>query len=103
MITSAKVADQALIAEISPAMMQKLRRDWRQNSVAFGLLFLLAGKYLLGQNATSMINETVFTVCGVSNLFFGGAFLIAAYFGRTLGVREELKFRRDNGKWRWER
>jgi len=103
MITNAKVANQSLIGEISPAMMQKLRRDWRQSSTAFALLFLLGGIHLLRQTESfAGLNETWFTIFGVLNFVFSAAFFCAAYFGQTLAVQEELSYRRQQGKWRWE-
>jgi hypothetical protein len=97
-------ADQALIAEISPAMMQKLHGNWRQSGTAFGLLFLFGGFHLIGQTKPfALFSENWLTIFGVLNLLLGASALCMAHFGRSLAVYEELKYRRVHGKWRWER
>ena len=98
-----RAANQSLIAEIPPAMLQKLRRDWRQGSTAFGFLFLLGGFHLIGQNKPfTIFGETWLTIWGVLSLIIGAATLCVGHFGQSLAAYEELTYRRKHGKWRWE-
>jgi hypothetical protein len=97
-----RARDQALLDEISPDMMQKLRREWRQSGVAVGLLLLLGGIHLLRQNG-SFAYESLLTSFGVLSLLLSVVLLCTACFGQSLAAQEELSYRRQRGKWRWER
>jgi hypothetical protein len=96
--------DAALIGEIAPAMALKLRRDWRQSNMAFGLLFMLGGTHLIGKSRPLVgLSEGWLTAFGVLSLFFSAVFFFLAFFGQGMALKEELHFHRRNGKWRWER
>jgi hypothetical protein len=95
--------DQTLVAEISPAMIRKLQSDWRLSKAAFGMFFMLAGIHLTGQNEPSFgLNETWLTIFGFLCLLFSVIWFCLAFFGPRLAVKEEVAYRRQHGKWRWE-
>lgn len=109
--SSSDSTDQALIAEIAPAMLAKLKLD----GSLYGYLILILGLTIiptlsfpgsvtefiaaalrLGPDGPRRVADFVYLFA-----VFGGCLILPWYFKRS-SVRAELKYRRRHGKWRWE-
>jgi hypothetical protein len=90
-------SDGDLIAEIPPAMQNKLRRDSRILMWFFGLAAVLAGREFADSS------QVIFSFLGILFALGGVGLCIASFFSGNAMLREELRYRRKHGKWRWER
>lgn len=95
-------SDEALIAEIAPAMLVKLREDGMAKGAAWAVvLMLLYG----GFSKTDWGGFELYATPLYQWLLL--PFLLAAlslpHFIKRRGVLVEVRYRRQNGKWRWER
>ena len=95
-----RVVKEALLAEIPLAMRMKLRRNWRQTCNFLGMFLLVGGIHLLSRTGAS---EAWFTGFGILSLVMAGLAFAGAIFAGKLSEHEELTYRRQHGKWRWER
>jgi hypothetical protein len=110
--SSTSGTDTALLAEIPPAMLAKLELDGR----LYGYLILIVALTIIPTlGLTAPITESISAAFELGSggarrladggyLFglFGGCLFLPWYFKRSC-VRAELKYRRQHGKWRWER
>jgi hypothetical protein len=96
-------SDEALIAEISPDMQEKLRKDHRQRFLFSGALLILVATQTWGPGGTGtierLVSDALLIICSTIGLIAIGK-----------GIRNnfdaygsELTYRRLHGKWRWER
>ena len=103
LVTAASEAsDDALIAEIAPAMRKKLEHDGFVKGVQFAVS-LIALSLALQQLMLRSEYEYRFAV-----MFAGIAVAMVALaafpvFLKKRSVATELRYRRQYGKWRWER
>lgn len=98
-------SDEALIAEITPAMLTKLKADSRQQAISQGFVFMFLAVFVFPNFAKQFDGWL-----GVSAILLALAFFIFAvvtmfrsFFGQPSVLRDELAYRRRHGKWRWER
>lgn len=101
--------DAELIAEIAPAMLVKLRKDGSDRGAALGsTLFMCLGIWLLGDMAVQNL-EPITMRPGPSLYFLYGLGIGAVLqialplFFKRRSVLNEVRYRRQHGKWRWER
>jgi hypothetical protein len=101
-MTSATHSDGAddLANEIAPAMLTKLRRDGSVKggliAVGFFLVWLCLFQVQLVESGASQV-----FLWGLVVLF--ALLVILAIYFRRRGVSIEVRYRREHGKWRWER
>jgi hypothetical protein len=95
--------DAALIAEIAPAMKEKLRRDGYGRGLAIGLQVLFLTMLVSRQigDMESIAHPMQFIVA-LSVMAIGVLVLLPLYM-RKIGLSSELRYRRQHGKWRWDR
>jgi hypothetical protein len=105
-------ADGALIAEIAPPMLDKLKNDGK----LYGLLCVatvifavrefevwgsvkagIASVLRLGPDSLDRVSDIGLLVG------FLAVFLVGPSYFQWRAIRDELKYRRQHGKWRWER
>lgn len=102
--TEATPSDEALLAEITPPMLAKLKLDSRlQSSAIAGLLMApsilapeLSKQFDIGFGIPLRVLTFGLSVCAVVILF-------RALLRTPPMLRQELRYRREHGKWRWER
>ena len=97
--------DEALIAEIAPPMLAKLRRDGRSQLIWISCATILAANLLMSGKGL-IFGETFnvfFVGLGVACLIVGIAGLCVLRRYGDLMVKAEVNYRRKHGKWRWDR
>jgi hypothetical protein len=89
--------NQNLIANISPAMRRKLRLDAR-------LQMFLTGQSLITLGIFGIRTEGVGIALVAGAMALGVACLgLGVFYADKMAIHGELKYRRQHGKWRWER
>jgi hypothetical protein len=97
--------NEALIAQIPPAMQKKLRRDARTKTRMFGVAAVLVGGQFTSGRMPVLLGEhsaAIFSVLGIVFALGGMALCIASFFRSDGMLWEEVHYRRQQGKWRWE-
>ena len=96
-------SDEALIAEITPQMLARLTFVSRQLALWMCLAMIAMGLFwAFGQNL--LLQGTIARpILGIAFPIGGLTVLARGYSGQPLLVRAELRYRRQHGKWRWER
>jgi hypothetical protein len=106
--TSLSSTDKALIAEIAPPMLIKLREDGlAKGAYVGGGLLLCLSVLSLSQSQLNRLDPTSPSswhsyfngIC----LFVGLVGFLLPFFFRRRNVAVEIRYRRQHGKWRWER
>ena len=102
--SSPSSTDQALIAEIALPMLEKLKRDGKDRGLGHGsMLQMLISVGLLIHIYNPDWHPEIFDWYPY---LIGAVFLtwliLPWYFGKR-SVAAELTYRRQHGKWRWER
>lgn len=101
--TAAKDAD--LIAEIAPTMLAKLKADSRQQACSKAFLCVFLGAFVL-PNLAKQIDGwpgVLLFLFGIALNIFGIVKIARSYIGQPSMLGDELRYRRQHGKWRWER
>jgi hypothetical protein len=100
--------DAELIADIAPAMLIKLRADGTAKGAEWGsTLNLLWMCWFLGDLAVRNLQPTADRL-GPWSYFLWGLSVTAAlqialpFFFKRRSVLNEVRYRRQHGKWRWE-
>ena len=97
--------DAALIAELTPQMLAKLKADSREQAYSTALLFVFLGAFVFPNLAKQF--EGWFGVLLLLFVFplnvLAFVTMARSYIGQPSQLRAELKYRRQHGKWRWER
>ena len=103
--TEAAPSDETLLAEITPPMLAKLKMDARQQSVGLAFVLMVAGAYFVPDLSKQFDNgfgiplkvlSFAMNICAVVIMF-------RALLRTPPMLRIELRYRRQHGKWRWER
>src|SRR5690242_11404562 len=103
--TDSMPSDEALLAEIAPAMLAKLKADSRRESTSTAFLLMVVGGWFapnLAKQLDNIFGLVVFLLgfaAGVGALVV----LVRCYLGQPSMLRDELRYRRQHGKWRWDR
>jgi hypothetical protein len=112
------LADDVLIAEIAPAMLGKLKADSRQQALSRSFLWTVAAAFIIPTLAQKLVTPERFElppnqlgdwvgllmvlsmiVCVVC----GGVTIVRSFLGQPSMLRDELAYRREHGRWRWDR
>lgn len=109
---SKTMVDAALIAEIAPPMLDKLKNDAR-------LLGLLCAAFvIIGMPNLELLEPLKAAIASAVHLGADGSrrvedfglafgflasFTIVPWYFQWRAIKGELKYRRQHGKWRWER
>jgi hypothetical protein len=103
--TAPTPSDEALLAEIAPAMLAKLKADSRQQGITTGILFAFINSFVLPAfvKQTDGWLELFLILFGIVLCVCTLVTLVRAYIGQPSMLRDELRYRREHGKWRWER
>jgi hypothetical protein len=92
-----------LSRDIAPAMLAKLRRDGRGKGLAIGLqvvfLTMLVNRQI---GDTESITQPMPIMVALSVVAMGALILLPLYM-RKNELSSEFAYRRQHGKWRWER
>jgi hypothetical protein len=94
--------DAALLAEIVPAMRKKLEHEGAQRGVmTANTLVVLAAFFgqLMRQSDFTYQTELSFGAIGIAV----AALCTLPFFLKKRSVSAEVRYRREYGKWRWER
>jgi hypothetical protein len=107
-LTSARNSstDDALIAEIPAAMLEKLREDSRKDLKSSSFAIMFCGMLLATGKHTDLFGSyanLAFMLLGVVLIVLGLSRFIKARRPSDELVQVELKYRHEHGKWRWER
>ena len=101
--------DAELIAEIAPAMLIKLREDGASKAGYFGTVLFFAWLMLSNLHGrTAGVDQTQYSE-SVSALYRWAPLLLLLaaigliFYFRRQSVAVEVRYRRQHGKWRWER
>jgi hypothetical protein len=99
------IDDAALIAELTPQMLAKLKADSRQQALSTNLLFVSLGVFVLPNLAKQFDGWAgpLLLLIGVALNIYALAMIARSYIGQPSMLRDELRYRRQHGKWRWER
>jgi len=102
------MSDAALVAEIAPAMLAKLRKDgsFRGGTLGSSLfclwtVFFMADLALQNRDATARM-ASMTTLLWALAAVSATSFVLPFYFKKR-SVAAEVRYRRQHGKWRWER
>ena len=111
-------SDDTLLAEIAPAMLAKLKADSRQHGVSVGFLLTFAGGFLI-PNLVKQFGAPGSTglppgqlgdwigplaaLFAIASLICGAVVVVHAFIGQPAQLRTEVSYRRQHGKWRWDR
>lgn len=106
------LTDDALIAEIAPAMMEKFRLDAKMRNSTNVVLFLLAITMMFGRgdadhsaipllDLLAALAKVVFGLVCVITFFRNPKFFQPEYWTNK-SIAEEITYRRQHGKWRWD-
>jgi hypothetical protein len=101
------ISDKNLLAEISPAMLKKLRDDGRAEGFWIALLVGVVS-FLYGHARLDAVLLHLDTADPELAIAFGGVASILALIALPIYFRRrkvwvEVIYRRQHGKWRWER
>ena len=100
--SSSDSTDQALIAEIAPAMLKKLERDGLEKGILQGLSLIVLSLALQQMMLHSEFKYRFAVMfAGIAVAIVGLAAL--PVLRKKRNVAGELHYRRQHGKWRWER
>jgi hypothetical protein len=116
--SSVSTDDAGLLAEIPPAMLAKLKADSRQRAISTSFVWTVFGAFVIPNLAKQwdasaalaplsnqlgnwvgillLLSMIVFMICGAVAMLRG-------FLGQPALLRTELRYRRQHGKWRWER
>jgi len=103
--SSAAAQDADLIAEIAPVMLAKLKADSRQHACSNSLLFVFLGVFVLPTLAKQFDGwiGVVLLLVGIALNIFGLVMIARSFIGQPSMLCDELRYRRQHGKWRWDR
>ena len=99
-------SDEELVAEIPVAMLEKLREDSRKELRSSSLFLMFCGMFLVtGKNSDFLGSYTdlVFLLSGLVFIVLGLSRFFKSERPSDEMVQAEVKYRRQHGKWRWER
>jgi|AraplaMF_Col_mMF_1032025.scaffolds.fasta_scaffold00356_4 hypothetical protein len=114
---STKESNAALIAELTPEMLAKLKDDSRQQAMRRAFFWTIFGVFVVPNLFRHSVPETVVipsahladwlgllvALSMLACLILGCVTLVRAFIGQPALLRTELTYRRQHGKWRWER
>ncbi|WP_395023060.1 hypothetical protein [Dongia sp.] len=110
-------SDEALIAELTPEMLAKLKADSRKQAIREGALMSLLGVYLI-PNAYKQFSPAesspqpnqiadwiglLVLLVMIGFVVHGGITMLRGFIGRPALLHAELLYRRQHDTWRWER
>jgi len=110
--SSAAAKDADLIAEIAPAMLEKLKQDGKLVGSLFAMIVVIAvSNFELSESSKAVISSVLhlsrdsMNRLGDFSFIFSllSSFVVLPWYFERRTIKEELKYRRQRGKWRWER
>jgi hypothetical protein len=100
--TAPSPTDDELIAQITPAMLEKLTHDSRWGAFWMGIALCFSGAFIAHVKTFGGIVDILFGFFGVAAAACGFVIIARSCLGQPSMLRTELSYRRLRGKWRWE-
>jgi hypothetical protein len=101
--TAPSPTDEDLIAQITPAMLEKLTHDSRWGAFWMGMVLCFSGFNIASDKTFGGIVDILIGFFGVAVAACGLVIIARSCLGQPSMLRDELRYRRQHGKWRWER
>ncbi|GAB2174874.1 hypothetical protein [Dongia sp. agr-C8] len=110
--TAASSDDPALIAEIAPPMLENLKRTGQLvGSLCAMIIVIAVSNFQLSEADKAAISSALhlgrgsIDRLGDFSFIFSllGSFIVLPWYFEVRTVKHELSYRRQHGKWRWER
>jgi hypothetical protein len=98
---STSIDDSVLISEIAPAMLGRLKREGQTKGVLLALAFSFFIQ-MVSRQIGDQFSHVMPIIYATSMVALCGLILLPLYM-RKRNVSVEIDYRRQHGKWRWER